>query len=142
MLCIARRRSESGWWPGERRQRGEVQCPGVAQPAIGRWRHALGLLLTTVNPKNLLLAIAAAGVIVDSGIRRAQQAGAYLAFSLLASMGVAIPLVVYLSMGQRAPSVLARFKSWMAKHSAKIMAVVLGLLGAVLLVQGVSGLLG
>jgi threonine/homoserine/homoserine lactone efflux protein len=107
-----------------------------------RQAAVLGLLLTTVNPKNLLLAVTAAGLIVEAGGPAAAQAGAYLLFSVVASIGVTVPFVVYLTMGTRAPEILARFKGWMARHSATIMAAVLGLLGGLLFSQGLAGLLG
>ncbi len=51
---------------------------------------ALGLaaLLSGANPKNLLLAVAGAAAIAQTGIAGGQQAIAYLIFALIGTLGV------------------------------------------------------
>jgi threonine/homoserine/homoserine lactone efflux protein len=86
---------------------------------------ALGLavLLSAVNPKNLLLAIGGAAAIAQTGIPAGQQAIAYLIFALIGALGVGIPVGLYFAMGQRSEKLLAGLKDWMTAHNAVIMTV-------------------
>ena len=91
----------------------------------------LGILLVVANPKNAVLVASGALTIAAATYAPAAQLGALLGFTLVASLGVASPLVVTLAMGKRAESVLAKMKASMARHSATIVSVVLLVLGVV-----------
>ena len=56
------------------------------------------------NPKNLLLAVAGAAAIAQTGIAGGQQALAYLVFAVIATIGAAIPMIIYFAMGKRSES--------------------------------------
>jgi threonine/homoserine/homoserine lactone efflux protein len=103
---------------------------------------AMGVALTVVNPKNLLLAIAAAAAIAQTGVGTGQQAGALAIFVLIATLGPGIPVGIYFAMPERAPRLLAELKDWMAAHNAAIMAVLCVIIAAKLIGDGVSGLSG
>jgi hypothetical protein len=60
-------------------------------------------------------------------------------FVLIATIGVATPLVIYFAMGARAPEILQRLKAWMTSHNAAIMAVLCLVIGAKLIGDSVSG---
>ena len=49
---------------------------------------------------------------------------------LIGSIGVAVPVVVYFALGERAGPVLDGLKTWMGRNNAMIMAVLLLLIGA------------
>ena len=70
---------------------------------------ALGLaaLLSGANPKNLLLGAGGAASIAQTGIPGGQQALAYLVFALVASLGVATPVIIYFVLGERSEKLLA-----------------------------------
>ena len=70
----------------------------------------LGAVLAGANPKNLLLAVAGAATIAQTGISGGEQALAYLVFAVIATVGVAAPVVIYLAMGDRAPANTRTFK--------------------------------
>ena len=83
------------------------------QAALPKWMNAidtikppaacgLGALLAGVNPKNLLLAVGAAASIAQTGISGGQQAIAYAVFALIAALGVAIPVGIYVALGEAA----------------------------------------
>ena len=50
---------------------------------------AAGVVLSALNPKNLLLAVAGAAAIAQTGISTGQQVGSYVVFVAIASIGVA-----------------------------------------------------
>jgi threonine/homoserine/homoserine lactone efflux protein len=101
-----------------------------------------GAVLGAINPKNLLLAVAAAVAIAQTEIPGGEQAVAYAVFALIGSIGVAVPLVVYFAMGDRAGPVLERLKTWLAQHNAVIMAVLLLVIGAKLIGEAITGFSG
>jgi threonine/homoserine/homoserine lactone efflux protein len=64
------------------------------------------VLLGTVNPKNLLFIVGGAAAVAQTGIPAGEQAGAWAVFCVLASLGVAAPVVIYFAMGKRAAGLL------------------------------------
>jgi threonine/homoserine/homoserine lactone efflux protein len=99
-----------------------------------------GVLLSALNPKNLLLAVGAAATIEQTGASTSDEAIAYLVFALIASIGVATPVVLFFVLGDRAPALLDRMKTWMGQNNAVIMAVLCLVIGVTLLGQALSGL--
>ena len=120
---------------------------GVAQPkwmdSVERFSPAkalgAGVVLSGANPKNLLLAIAAAATIAQTGIGGADQAIAYVVFALIATVGVAAPVVMYFALGARSERILTELREWMAQHNAVIMAVICLIIGAKLIGDAISG---
>jgi threonine/homoserine/homoserine lactone efflux protein len=98
-----------------------------------------GALLSGLNPKNLVLAVAAAAAIAETQISGAEQAIAYTVFAVIATVGVAIPVVIYFALGDRAPALLASLKAWMGRHNAAIMTVLCLVIGAKLIGDGLGG---
>jgi len=101
-----------------------------------------GALLSGLNPKNLLLAVGAAATIAQAGVSTGQQALAYVVFAVIAAIGVASPVVIYFALGDRAPAVLDRMKSWMGQNNAVIMTILCLILGVKLIGQALGGLSG
>jgi hypothetical protein len=99
-----------------------------------------GAVLAGANPKNLVLAVAAAAGIAQTGIPGGQQAGAYAVFAVVGTIGVAVPVVIYVALGDRSGPVLDRLKLWLAAHNAVIMAVLCLVIGAKLIGDGIAGL--
>ena len=77
-----------------------------------------------------------------SSVPGAQQAVAYGVFTVIGAVGVAAPVVVYLTMGDRSAKLLARLKDWMSRHNAAIMSVLCLVIGAKLIGDSLSGLTG
>jgi threonine/homoserine/homoserine lactone efflux protein len=101
----------------------------------------LGLALSAANPKNLALTLAAAASIAQAGLDRADTAVAVAVFVVVASLTVAGSVLYYLITPNRAERHLAVVKEFMADHnSVIIMMVVLLLLGAKLLGDGLGGI--
>lgn len=100
----------------------------------------LAAALSGANPKNLLLAVAGAAAIAQTGIPGGQQALAYLVFAVIATLGVGIPVGIYFALGERSARLLAGLKDWMSEHNAVIMTVLCLIIGAKLIGDAISGL--
>jgi hypothetical protein len=92
-----------------------------------------------LNPKNLLLAIAGAAAIAQTGIPAGQQAVSYVVFVVIASIGVAAPVVISFAMGERSEQLLGRLNTWLVHNNAVIMAVLLLIIGVKLIGNAISG---
>ncbi len=101
---------------------------------------AMGAALSGVNPKNLLLTVAAAAAVAQAGLSAGEQAVSMGVFVLIGTLGPGIPVVIYFAMGERAERLLGELKLWMAGNNAAIMAVLCLVIGAKLLGDGISGL--
>ncbi len=99
-----------------------------------------GVLLSAVNPKNLLLTVGAAAAIAQTGTSAVTQEVALAIFALIGTVGPAIPVVISLTMGERGAEILASLKTWMGVHSAAIMTVLCAVIAAKLIGDGISGL--
>ncbi len=102
---------------------------------------ALGVGLSGVNPKNLVLALTAAASVAEAGLDVEQSAVAVLTFVLLGSLTVIGPVVFHLVAPDRATRPLAAIREFMTDNNAVITMAILLLLGATLLGDGISGLL-
>lgn len=99
-----------------------------------------GVALSVLNPKNVLLMVAGAAAIAQTGIPADEQAIAWIVFTLIASLGVATPIVILFAVPDRSAELLGRLKTWMADNNAVIMAVILVVIGAKLIGDAISGL--
>lgn len=132
-------------WRGRPRDGGEAEMPSWMQKIDGftAGRAAmLAVLLSAVNPKNLLLVVAAATAIAQTGISAGGQAVAFAAFAVIASLGVGGPVVLYFALGDRSVRILGGLKDWMSAHNAAIMATVCLVIAAKLIGDGIGGLTG
>jgi threonine/homoserine/homoserine lactone efflux protein len=98
-----------------------------------------GVVLSALNPKNLLLVVAGAAAIAQTGISTGQQIGAYVVFVAIASIGIAAPVVIYFAMGDRSQRVLGGLKTWLAHNNNVIMAVLMLIIGVKLIGNAISG---
>jgi threonine/homoserine/homoserine lactone efflux protein len=120
-------------------------------PPVPKWMRALdgftapkallaAAFLSGLNPKNLLLSVGAALAIAQTGISGGQQAAAYTVFVLIATVGIATPVVIYFALGTRSAAILGHLKDWMSHNNAVIMAVLCLVIGAKLIGDGVAAL--
>ncbi len=87
-----------------------------------------------------MLILAAASTIAQTGISGGEQAIVYGVFCLIGTLGVAIPVIVYFALGDRAPALLRRMQMWMAHNNAAIMSVLLLVIGVKIFGDGLSAL--
>jgi threonine/homoserine/homoserine lactone efflux protein len=130
-------------WRGRPHDEHTAQLPNWMQ-AIDHFTAAralaLGVALAAINPKNTLMTVAAAAAIAQTGIGAGEQAGTLAVFILLATVGVGAPVVMFFTLGDRSVKVLGDLKGWMTAHNAAIMAVLLLVIGAKLIGDGITGL--
>ena len=100
----------------------------------------LALILSVANPKNLLLIAGGAIAIAQADLSSSETAVAVLTFTLIGAVGVAIPTLGYLFMGERIQPSLDRAKAWLAANNTAVMSVLLLVIGVALLGKGLGGL--
>jgi threonine/homoserine/homoserine lactone efflux protein len=103
---------------------------------------ALGVALSAANPKNLVLTLAASAAIAGTDLDPVGAAAAIGVFVGIGSASVVGAVLYFLVDAERAGRGLDRVKRFMARHSAVIMTVILLVLGAKLVLDGVSGVWG
>lgn len=120
------------------------------EPTMPKWMAAidtmsfgsafgLGLLLSAVNPKNLLLGMAAGLAVGSAQLPVGQTALVILVFTLLAACTVLVPVVGYLIASSRLRGPLDRLRLWLTRENAVIMAVLLLVFGVDLIGKGIAG---
>lgn len=122
--------------------------PAPGQPAdVARWLQAieeitpvrsagLGVALSAVNPKNLLLIMAGGLAIAGASVSSGGKVVAGVVFVLLAVSTVVAPVVLYRVFGARARRWLSR---WLELNHTTAMAVLLLVIGVVLIGKGIGG---
>jgi threonine/homoserine/homoserine lactone efflux protein len=104
-------------------------------------RQAAGLgALLAVNPKNVLMALAAGTEVALLAAGPVEASLAVALFVLVGSLGVGTPVALRLLLGQRADPALASARGWLDRHGTTVSVVVLVVLGVLLVVRAVPGL--
>ena len=132
-------------WGGRPRPGEEAKLPGWMESVdhFGPQRAlGLGIALSALNPKNLILVLGAAAAIAEVGLDAGQDAVALAVFVALATLGPGIPVAIHLTMGERSERLLGDLRAWMARHNAAIMAVICLVIAAKLVGDGIGGLTG
>jgi hypothetical protein len=126
--------------------------PAPGQPAhMPKWMSALdsvtpfkaaglAVLLSVVNPKNLVLTVAAAAAVAQTGASTGDAVVALAVFVVIASVSIAAPVLVVLFAGDRAQRTLDTWKGWLEQNNATVMAVVLLVMGVVVFAKGLGRL--
>lgn len=138
LLVLAGRRWRSRPEPGE-------------QPALPKWMTAidqftaakaaaLGLALAAVNPKNLLMSIAAGAAIAAGHLPAAQVTWSVVVYTAIAASTVAVPVAAYAVGRKRMAGALESLRGWLTTHDDAVMATMLLILGVVLIGKGLGGL--
>jgi threonine/homoserine/homoserine lactone efflux protein len=125
--------------------------PGPEQkPEAPRWMNGMGdvgagrsfLIGTSVgalNPKNIAVAFAAAVIVSTAQLPVAQQVGVIAVYTLIASIGVATPIVATLALCDRSGNVLSAWRHWLERNNETVMAVIYLFFGVILLGKGIAG---
>ena len=85
--------------------------------------------------------MAAVGDILQTGLSQVWTAVVLVIFVIVASAGVAIPLLVLVFRRENAPATYARWRIWLVAHGQALVRVVLTVVAAVLMAKGVVGIL-
>jgi hypothetical protein len=102
----------------------------------------LAAVLSGVNPKSLLLTIGAMTNVALAGLSSGQSAAVLVVFVCACSVGVAAPVAVALFGGEGAREALAAARTWLVARNAVVLAVLLGVIGAWMLAQSLTTILG
>jgi threonine/homoserine/homoserine lactone efflux protein len=130
-------------WRGRPGAGDEVELPKWMS-ALDRFTPAKaagsGVLLSALNPKNLIFIVGGATVVAQAAISGGGQAVVWALFTLIASIGVLVPVAIYFALGERASALLDEIKTWMARNNAAVMAVLILVIGVKLIGDGIAGL--
>ena len=136
LLSLALRQWRSRPKPGE-----EAELPNwmaaIDQMTAGRGL-VLGFLLSAVNPKNLLMGIAAGVIIGTAGLTAGEVTLAIVVFTLIAACTVAIPVIAYLVASKRMAGPLESLRTWLVQNNATVMAGLLLVIGVVVIGKGLA----
>ena len=128
-------------WSGRPKGDEEPVMPGwmagladfTAVKALG-----LGFVLSALNPKNLGLTIAAMAKVTSAGLSTGEEIGVLVVFVLIASVTVALLVLLNLVMGSKATGTLTEMKDWLTANNNTVMAVLFVVFGAKLLGDGIA----
>ncbi|WP_243228483.1 GAP family protein [Microbacterium sp. CIAB417] len=128
-------------WRGRPRAGEEPKLPGWMQAIdsvsfVGA--AGLGLLLSALNPKNLIMAAGAGTDIGSADLSTGSIVGVIAIFTVIAASTVLVPVVGYLIAADRLGRVLDALRDWLAKENAVIMAVLLLVIGVSMVGKGIG----
>ena len=101
---------------------------------------AVGVTVGAANPKNIAVAVASAVTIATAGLSAGQSIGVVAVYTVVASLGVATPIVAMLVLGDRADEVLAGWQAWLDRNNTAMMAVLYLIFGVLLVGKGIGGI--
>jgi hypothetical protein len=119
------------------------------QPALPKWMgtvetiapiraFGLAVLLSVVNPKNLILAVGAAAGLGQLDLSTGDAVVSLVFFVAVASVSVAFAVVYQFVGGASARKTLDDLKAWMTEHNNAVMAVLFLVFGVVLISKGIG----
>lgn len=97
-----------------------------------------GVLLTAVNPKNVLIATAAGVAIGGADLTTGDAAWCVVIFTVVASSSVAVAVIGYALAADAMTPALEGLRVWLAENSSTIMTILLLIFGVVLLGNGIA----
>ncbi len=100
----------------------------------------IGLTIGALNPKNIAVGVAAAITIASAGLTTAGTISVVAIYTVIASLGVATPIVATLILGDRSTEVLEGWKAWLDRNTASVMAVIYLIFGVILVGKGIGGI--
>lgn len=125
------------------RWRRPPSASGSAQPRwmgrIDTMRPATAAVLGAFLP-NYVVVVAAVTNVLEIGLTRAMAATVMVGWMLVASLGVATPLLVVLVRGDAAAGIFEGWRAWLLNNGQAVLLAVLGVVGVALVVKGAIGL--
>jgi hypothetical protein len=120
-----------------------------AEPVMPKWMAAidtmnigggfmLGILLSGVNPKNLLMGIGAGVAIGDADIAPGSIIAVTVIYTTVAAATVTGPVVAYLVASTRVQHGLDELKVWLLQNNSTVMCVLLLVIGVVMIGKGLA----
>ncbi|MCJ0906714.1 GAP family protein [Rhodococcus sp. ARC_M6] len=100
----------------------------------------LGFALAAINPKNLMMCIAAGISIGSAALPTGQVVVAIVIYAVIAASTVCVPVIGYLVAADRLRAPLAQLKVWLQGNNTTVMSVLILVIGVVLIGKGIGGL--
>jgi Sap, sulfolipid-1-addressing protein len=100
----------------------------------------LGVLLSAVVPKNLLIALSAGLIVGEAGFSGGQAAVVIVLFTVIATSTVAVPVVAHLVASARMRGPFEKLREWLVENNVAIMVVVLLMIGVVMIGKSIASL--
>jgi threonine/homoserine/homoserine lactone efflux protein len=100
----------------------------------------LGVVLSALNPKNLIMCVGAGTTIGAAHLSGGQASIAVGVFTVIAASTVAVPVIGYLFARQRMTAPLNGLRTWLTQHNAAVMSVLLLVIGVALIGKGIAAL--
>jgi hypothetical protein len=98
----------------------------------------LGFALVALNPKNVVLVASGGLAIAQATPAPLAQAGALFVFTTVSGIGVAMPYLIWITMGEAAIAPLDRLKEVIARNNRLIITAILAVLGLVVIVNALG----
>ena len=140
LLFLAFRKWRSRPRPGE-----EFALPswmGKIDTATPIAALGFGAAFSGVNPKNLAFIVAAVVAIAEAELTTGEKIVPVAVYILLASVGVAAPVIWYAVAQESAGETLAGWRRWLMGNYAVMMTIVFLLFGVILVTKGLGALIG
>ena len=90
---------------------------------------------------NYAIVVAAVSNVVQAGLSQGQAAVLLVLFIVLASAGVAAPLLLLLFRREQAPAIYQQWRVWLRANGHRVLTAVLAVVVLVLVAKGIIGLL-
>jgi threonine/homoserine/homoserine lactone efflux protein len=103
--------------------------------------YAFGLIVEATNIKRLAIYLAGLSEITRSDVTFAQSVLSLGIFLALLEAGLVAPIIVFATLTDRSTAMLDSARRWLLTYNRRILAVIFGVIGAVLVERGLSGLL-
>ncbi len=130
-------------WRGRPARGDRAELPkwmaGVDSMMPGR-ALVLGLLLSAVVPKNLLLALSAGLIVGEAGLSVGEASVVIVVFTAIATSTVAVPVVAHLVAPERMRDRFERLREWLLENNVTIMVLLLLVIGVVMIGNSIASL--
>jgi Sap, sulfolipid-1-addressing protein len=100
----------------------------------------LGLLLSAVVPKNLLLALSAGLIVGEARLSIGEASVVIVVFTVIATSTVAVPVVAHLVAPARMRDPFERLRQWLVENNVTIMVMLLVLIGVVMIGNSIASI--
>jgi Sap, sulfolipid-1-addressing protein len=100
----------------------------------------LGIGISIIQPRFIIFVLLGVSMIAEARLSRAENFISLLILALFMVWPMLIPLVVFLVMGERGDDAMKAMRSWLQHNQRKINVVVMGIIGILLLLTGLTGM--
>ncbi len=100
----------------------------------------LAIVMSAISPKNIALMIAAVLAFSQTDLETQDIVLLFVLFVVISSLTIGIPVAYALLKGDKAVESLNNWKVWLLTNSPRAAAILVGMLGLVMLLNGLSGL--